>query len=63
MLLVNLKDNHIGTVGGSILEAVKKARTAAGFYQKIEVECQSIEDALDAATARADVNSYCISTI
>jgi len=53
--MVMLKDNHIGAVGGSILEAVKKARTAAGFHQKIEVECQSIEDAFDAATAGADV--------
>jgi len=53
--MVMLKDNHIGAVGGSILEAVKKARTAAGFHQKIEVECQNLQDALDAARAGAEV--------
>lgn len=50
-----LKDNHIWACGGNISKAVKLARSAAGFSQKIEVECQSVEEALEAADAGADV--------
>ncbi len=50
-----LKDNHIWSCGGDITKAVKLARSAAGFSQKIEVECQSLEEALEAAAAGADV--------
>mmetsp|Transcript_9103 Transcript_9103/g.13541 ORF Transcript_9103/g.13541 Transcript_9103/m.13541 type:complete len:320 (+) Transcript_9103:140-1099(+) len=50
-----LKDNHIWACGGNITAAVKLARSAAGFSQKIEVECQSLEEAIEAATAGADV--------
>jgi nicotinate-nucleotide pyrophosphorylase (carboxylating) len=49
-----LKDNHI-VAAGSITSAVKCARLAAGFSQKIEVECQSLEEALEAAKAGADI--------
>lgn len=49
-----LKDNHI-VAAGSITAAVKCARLAAGFSQKIEVECQSLEEALEAAKAGADI--------
>ena len=49
-----LKDNHIWSCG-SITNAVKVARKAAGFSQKIEVECQSLEDAFEAAEAGADI--------
>ena len=35
--------------------AVQLARNAAGFSQKIEVECQSLEEALEASKAGADV--------
>ena len=40
---------------GNITAAVEKARAAAGFSQKIEVECQNVEEALEAAGAGADV--------
>jgi len=50
-----LKDNHIWSCGGDITKAVKLARSAAGFSQKIEVECQSLEEALEAAFAGADI--------
>lgn len=40
---------------GSITNAVKKARQAAGFSMKIEVECQSVAEAVEAAAAGADV--------
>ena len=52
--MVMLKDNHIWAAG-SITEAVQCARSAAGFSQKIEVECQSIDEAREAATAGADI--------
>lgn len=50
-----LKDNHIWSCGGDITRAVQLARKAAGFSQKIEVECQTLEEALEAASAGADV--------
>eukprot|EP00560_Eucampia_antarctica_P005874 CAMPEP_0197838948 /NCGR_PEP_ID=MMETSP1437-20131217/40102_1 /TAXON_ID=49252 ORGANISM="Eucampia antarctica, Strain CCMP1452" /NCGR_SAMPLE_ID=MMETSP1437 /ASSEMBLY_ACC=CAM_ASM_001096 /LENGTH=305 /DNA_ID=CAMNT_0043447499 /DNA_START=38 /DNA_END=955 /DNA_ORIENTATION=- len=53
--MVMLKDNHIWAVGGSISKAVMLARKAAGFSQKIEVECQSLHEAIEAASAGADV--------
>lgn len=52
--MVMLKDNHIWSCG-SIENAVKLARKATGFSQKIEVECQSLEEAVEAATAGADI--------
>lgn len=52
--MVMLKDNHIWSAG-SIANAVKLAKRAAGFSQKIEVECQSLDEALEAAEAGADV--------
>ncbi|KAL3817656.1 hypothetical protein ACHAXA_002001 [Cyclostephanos tholiformis] len=53
--MVMLKDNHVWSCGGSIDAAVRKARDVSGFSQKIEVECQSLEEALIAAGAGADV--------
>lgn len=52
--MVMLKDNHI-MAAGSIPNAVQSARTAAGFSQKIEVECQSLDQARQAARAGADI--------
>jgi nicotinate-nucleotide pyrophosphorylase (carboxylating) len=52
--MVMLKDNHIWSAG-SITKAVQSARKAAGFSQKIEVECQSKEEAIEAAKAGADI--------
>lgn len=52
--MVMLKDNHIWSAG-SITAAVKLARKAAGFSQKIEVECQSLDEAAEAAQAGADI--------
>lgn len=49
-----LKDNHVAAVGG-IARAVAAARRLGGFALKVEVECGSLEDALTAATAGADV--------
>jgi len=52
--MVMLKDNHIWSTG-SITDSVKKARVACGFSTKIEVECTSEQDAVEACQAGADV--------
>ncbi|KAI9350323.1 Quinolinate phosphoribosyl transferase [Obelidium mucronatum] len=52
--MVMLKDNHIWATG-SIREAVAKARSAAGFSVKIEVECQDEAEADEAIGAGADI--------
>jgi nicotinate-nucleotide pyrophosphorylase (carboxylating) len=52
--MVMLKDNHI-QAAGNISQAVQWARMAAGFSQKIEVECQNLSEALEAASAGADI--------
>mmetsp|Transcript_7965 Transcript_7965/g.7120 ORF Transcript_7965/g.7120 Transcript_7965/m.7120 type:complete len:285 (-) Transcript_7965:13-867(-) len=52
--MVMLKDNHIWSTG-SITAAVQKAKSAAGFSSKIEVECGSIDEALEACAAGADI--------
>jgi len=38
-----------------IFQAVKDARVVGGFSTKIEVECRSLEEAREAATAGSDV--------
>ena len=52
--MVMLKDNHIWSPG-SVGLAVKKARKAAGFSIKIEVECRSLNEAKEAAEAGAEI--------
>ncbi len=52
--MIMLKDNHIWSVGG-VAKAVKMARKAGGFSIKIEVECRSVAEATEAATAGADI--------
>ena len=52
--MVMLKDNHIAA-SGNITQAVDAARSAAGFSIKIEVETESLADALEAASAGADI--------
>ncbi|KAJ2512720.1 nicotinate-nucleotide diphosphorylase (carboxylating) [Coemansia sp. RSA 2049] len=52
--MVMLKDNHVWATG-SITDAVEKARSVAGFSIKIEVECQSEKEALEAIAAGADI--------
>ncbi|XP_019735477.1 nicotinate-nucleotide pyrophosphorylase [carboxylating] isoform X1 [Hippocampus comes] len=52
--MVMLKDNHVWA-SGNIAEAVKAARAICGFSSKIEVECGSSQEAMEAATAGADI--------
>lgn len=48
-----IKDNHLRVVG-SITQAVSKAKSAS-FTKKIEVEVETVEQAVEAAKAGADV--------
>ncbi len=50
-----LKDNHIWACNNNIPKAIRAARAAAGFSVKIEVECGSEGEAVEAVRAGADV--------
>lgn len=52
--MIMLKDNHIWA-RGSITEAVREARSVGGFALKIEVECGSEAEAVEAILAGADI--------
>jgi nicotinate-nucleotide pyrophosphorylase (carboxylating) len=52
--MVLIKDNHLAIVG-SVEEAVKRAKANASFTKKIEIEVTTLEDALKAAKAGADI--------
>jgi nicotinate-nucleotide pyrophosphorylase (carboxylating) len=49
-----IKDNHIAALG-SIKNAVDAVRKSSSHMTKIEVECESMEQAEEAVSARADV--------
>jgi len=51
---VLIKDNHLALLP-SITEAVRAARSAVSFTKKIEVEIESLEGAVEAAKAGADI--------
>jgi nicotinate-nucleotide pyrophosphorylase (carboxylating) len=52
--MVLIKDNHIA-IAGSVEKAVRKAKEHASVSKKIEVEVTTVEDALRAAQAEADI--------
>jgi nicotinate-nucleotide pyrophosphorylase (carboxylating) len=52
--MILIKDNHLAIIG-TVEEAVKRAKANASFTKKIEIEVTSIEDALKAAKAGADI--------
>ena len=55
---VLIKDNHLAAVSGegvSLSQAIKRARTKAPHTVKIEVEVETVEAALDATAAGADI--------
>ncbi len=49
-----IKDNHIAIAGG-IREALRSARRTASFTKKIEIEVESVKDALVAVEEGADI--------
>jgi nicotinate-nucleotide pyrophosphorylase (carboxylating) len=51
---VIIKDNHIAIVG-SVKTAIEKAKKYVSFTKKIEIEVESIKDALEAAISGADI--------
>ncbi|XP_042327638.1 nicotinate-nucleotide pyrophosphorylase [carboxylating] isoform X1 [Sceloporus undulatus] len=52
--LIMLKDNHVWA-SGSITQAVQSARRVGGFALKVEVECRSLEEAVEAAECGSDI--------
>lgn len=52
--MIMLKDNHIAAAG-SIRGAIEAARAVGGFSLKIDVECGTADQAMEACSARADV--------
>ncbi|KAI5939956.1 nicotinate-nucleotide pyrophosphorylase [carboxylating] [Manis javanica] len=52
--LVMVKDNHV-MAAGSVEKAVLRAQRAANFALKVEVECSSLQEAVEAAKAGADL--------
>jgi nicotinate-nucleotide pyrophosphorylase (carboxylating) len=52
--MVLIKDNHIAVVG-SPLEALKKAQENVSFSKKIEIEVESLEDAVSCVKQGADI--------
>ncbi|XP_025866942.1 nicotinate-nucleotide pyrophosphorylase [carboxylating] isoform X2 [Vulpes vulpes] len=52
--LVMVKDNHVLAAGG-VEKAVQGARQVADFTLKVEVECSSLQEAVEAAKAGADL--------
>ena len=50
-----LKDNHLALFGGSLREAVARLRAQAPSTLRIEVEVETLQDALEAAAAGADM--------
>ncbi|MBP1945686.1 carboxylating nicotinate-nucleotide diphosphorylase [Methanobacterium petrolearium] len=49
-----IKDNHLALVGG-VTEALSRARKYASFTKKIEIEVETMEEALEAARVGADI--------
>nr|XP_002128090.1 nicotinate-nucleotide pyrophosphorylase [carboxylating] isoform X1 [Ciona intestinalis] len=52
--MVMLKDNHISS-SGNVSSAVERVKFAAGFSVKVEVECQSLEEAIEAVESGAEI--------
>lgn len=51
---VLIKDNHLALVGG-VFEAISRARKYVSFTKKIEIEVETLEEAIQAANAGADI--------
>lgn len=51
---VLIKDNHL-TLAGSITESVRKAKGTVSFTKKVEVEVTTLNQAVEAAKAGADI--------
>ena len=52
--MVLIKDNHIASVG-TPLETLLKAKENVSFSKKIEIEVESLKDAVDCVENKADI--------
>jgi nicotinate-nucleotide pyrophosphorylase (carboxylating) len=52
--MVLIKDNHLKIIG-SVREAIRIAREKTSFSKKVEVEVESLEEAIEAVEAGADI--------
>jgi nicotinate-nucleotide pyrophosphorylase (carboxylating) len=52
---VLIKDNHLAAIDGDVKMAVRRARDIAPSDVKIEVECESVEQVVEAVEAGADI--------
>ncbi|GAM22794.1 hypothetical protein SAMD00019534_059690 [Acytostelium subglobosum LB1] len=52
--MIMLKDNHVW-IAGNIGAAISKAKSVGGFSLKVEVECRTEQEAIEAMDAGADV--------
>jgi nicotinate-nucleotide pyrophosphorylase (carboxylating) len=50
-----IKDNHLASVDGDVVVAVKRARDLAPAGTKVEVECDRVEQVAAALDAKADI--------
>ncbi|CAM4678612.1 unnamed protein product [Lepidochelys kempii] len=50
-----LKDNHVWAAGGIAQVVLSRSQRVAGFHLKLEVECRSLGEALEAAEAGSDI--------
>lgn len=51
---VLIKDNHINVVGG-VIESIEKAKENVSFTKKIEIEVETLDDAVKASMFGADI--------
>lgn len=52
---IMIKDNHIALFGGEIADAIACARSGAPHTLKIEIECERLEQVVQALSAGADI--------
>ncbi|MGQ9721402.1 MAG: carboxylating nicotinate-nucleotide diphosphorylase [Candidatus Jordarchaeum sp.] len=52
--MILIKDNHLSIVG-SVREAVNQARSKSSFSKKIEIEVEDVDQAIEAASAGANI--------
>ncbi|MBB6450075.1 nicotinate-nucleotide pyrophosphorylase (carboxylating) [Geomicrobium halophilum] len=52
---IMIKDNHVDASGGSIHDAMQRAKAVAGPLVKIEVEVRNEQEGIEAVSAEADV--------
>jgi nicotinate-nucleotide pyrophosphorylase (carboxylating) len=52
---VLIKDNHLAALDGNVLLAVQRAREVAPPGARVEIECETVEQVVNAIDAKADI--------